>query len=52
MGRVIPEQLPEADINVMGRSLLRLVEAYYDDPVNKAEYERWLADQDGGQSDG
>lgn len=52
MGKVMIDQIPESDVNVMSRSLLRLVEAYFDDPVNKADFERWLEEQKGGKPHG
>lgn len=49
--KILPDKIPESDINVLARSLLGILSGYYDDPENQNDFEEWLR-TNGGQADG
>lgn len=38
---ITPEEIPEAEVNTMGRYLIGVIQNFFSDPQNQKEYELW-----------
>lgn len=46
MVQVNINEIPESDMNVMARSLITSVTAFFDDPENRRKFEEWEQQQE------
>lgn len=49
--KILPDKIPESDINVLARSLLGILSDFYENPDNQKNFEEWLR-ANGGQANG
>jgi len=49
---VNPTTIPAMELRILCATVLDAVKRFYEDPVNAAGFERWLAERKGGETDG
>ena len=40
--KILPENIPESDINVLARTLLGIISDFYENADNQKDFEEWL----------
>ena len=49
--KIDPSLIPKVEVRVLCAAFLEAVLRFYEDPINSADFERWLIEREGGIAD-